>query len=84
MVQLGAGTAGPVGKPARVLIVHDDIGAWYCENGLNWSWSRGDLHADGTGPAAGMNAAPPVISASLSSSARRQCATRCLTALMTI
>jgi hypothetical protein len=43
MVQLGAGTAGPVGKPARVLIVHDDIGAWYCENGLNWSWSRAPM-----------------------------------------
>jgi hypothetical protein len=42
-VQIQAGVSGPVRRQARALVLQDEEGTWFCENGTNPSWTAGIL-----------------------------------------
>lgn len=47
MVQIQAGVLGPVTDRARTLVLQDEAGTWFCENGKDPSWTAGSSLTSG-------------------------------------
>ena len=55
MVQLRAGTIGPLDRPVRVLVIQDDVNLLSCENANLTRQSEQELRTYWSGPAADTN-----------------------------
>jgi hypothetical protein len=47
VVQIQAGVSGPVSHQARTLVLQDEAGTWFCENGKDPSWTAGSSLTSG-------------------------------------